>query len=381
MLLPIVLLAGTRHNPTTWLTPWKANILAGSKTRYCDTETGEELGWLMSPFLEGFSYGYLATKDTDWIDRLVDWTDSWFKRGVTEPDGFTGWPKKGTGGLIEDQLNTDSLLGEAMAFRPVVRLAAAILNDPTLKAKYGAKARQYLAAAVRDFVKWDARGCWREVKNGGLWVVPAFGLDAAGTGWTEGYTDRVKNGFSNPVNKENLIASWMLELGDATHKRIYWDRAQSWFKVMKARMRPNGDNYLVWNYWDPAGPWDYKPDGSTRHWVGVHPNGGYYGIDVGAIVEAFEHGMVFSKSDIDKLIATNRDFMWNQKLEGATFGRIDGGAPDQRWLKTPGVLWAPLCSFDATLRKVFEATFEPTSWGGLGATPWYVWRMNRPPRD
>jgi acetyl esterase/lipase len=29
----------------------------------------------------------------------------------------------------------------------------------------------------------------------------------------------------------------------------------------------------LWNYWEPAGPWDYKPDGrSTKHWVGVHPN-------------------------------------------------------------------------------------------------------------
>jgi hypothetical protein len=70
--------------------------------------------------------------------------------------------------------------------------------------------------------------------------------------------------------------------------------------------------------------------------------------------------------------------MWNQKLDGAAFGRIDAGTPDPRWAKTPGVLWVALCPYDATLRKIFETTFDPASWGGLAATPWYVWRVNRP---
>src|SRR5207244_2283025 len=79
----------------------------------------------------------------------------------------------------------------------------------------------------------------------------------------------------------------------------------------KARMRlQEHGKYYVWNYWDPAGPWDYKPDGSPRHWVGVHPNGGYYTIDVEGIVNAYEHRLVFTKTEIDRLIATNRDFMW-----------------------------------------------------------------------
>lgn len=32
-----------------WLKEWEAHILAPEKTRYCDTELGEELGWLVSP--------------------------------------------------------------------------------------------------------------------------------------------------------------------------------------------------------------------------------------------------------------------------------------------------------------------------------------------
>ena len=49
---------------------------------------------------------------------------------------------------------------------------------------------------------------------------------------------------------------------------------------------------LMRSYWQPAGPWDYKPDGSPKHWIGVHPNPGYYQIDVTGIVEAYRHGIV-----------------------------------------------------------------------------------------
>jgi hypothetical protein len=39
-----------------WLDRWEKNILGDSRNRYCDKETGEELGWMVSPFLNGFYY-------------------------------------------------------------------------------------------------------------------------------------------------------------------------------------------------------------------------------------------------------------------------------------------------------------------------------------
>src|SRR5690242_948295 len=72
--------AATARN---WQTRWEENILDESKrNRYCDTEMGEELGWLVSPFLNGFYYGYLATHKTRWIELLIDWADSTVARGV-----------------------------------------------------------------------------------------------------------------------------------------------------------------------------------------------------------------------------------------------------------------------------------------------------------
>jgi len=367
-------LGASDADPTRdWLTRWEKNILGKARSRYCDKEMSEEIGWLMSPFLNGFYYGYRATGDAKWVALLVDWADSWIKRSVKEPDGFVGWPKSGTGGQVEEGFYADSLLGEAMGLRPVILMADEIQRTPALKDKFGPQAQAYLKLAEQVFEKWDSRGCWREVADGGLWVVPLFGIDPKTGNWTEGYARRNTDGFSNPDNKENHIARWLLAMYDVTARPIYRERAEKWFRLMKSRMKTREDGkYAVWNYWEPAGPWDFKADGSPRHWVGVHPNGGYYQIDVEAIVAAFEHGLVFSKQDIQQLIATNRDFMWNQQMAGAKFQRIDGGRPDPRWKDSPGVLWTALAPYDQTLRKIFLANHNPSGWGGLSATPWFL---------
>jgi hypothetical protein len=354
-----------------WLARWEKNILGRARSRYCDKEMGEQLGWLVSPFLNGFYYGYLATRDPKWVEMLIDWMDSCVRRGIEEPDGFVGWPKSGMDAT--ESFYTDSLLGEAMALRPVVLTADEILKTSALKGKFDSQAQAYLRLAERVFEKWDSRGCWREIANGGLWVVPLFGIDPKTGQWTEGYSRRYTDGFSNPDNKENHIARWLIAMYDVTRKPVYRDRAEKWFRLMKSRMKTRQDGtYFVWNYWDPAGPWDYKADGSPKHWVGVHPNGGYYGVDVQAIVTAFEHGLVFTKEDIQRLIATNRDFMWNQQVTGAKFRRIDGGRPDPRWRNSPGVLWTALVPYDETLRRVFLTNHNPSGWGGLSATPWFL---------
>ena len=356
-----------------WLARWETNITGDARNRYCDKEMGEELGWMVSPFLDGFYYGYLTTRDPKWVEMLVDWADSCIRRGANEPDGFMGWPKGDGGGGESKEYSADSLLGEAMMLRPIVLMAASIRQNPALNDKYGGKARSYIELAEKIFEKWDSRDCWREVKDGGVWVVPAFGVDRQTGKWSAGYADRKTTGFTNPDNKENHIARWMVAMHDVTKKPVYRERAEKWFRVMKSRMKARADaKYYVWNYWEPAGPWDYKADGDTKHWVGVHPNGGYYNIDVEGIVCAYEHGLVFAKEDIARLIATNRDFMWNRKIEDAKFQRLDGEQSDPRWKNSPGVLWEALVPYDDTLRNIFVANNNPSGWGGLSATPRFL---------
>ncbi len=138
-------------------------------------------------------------------------------------------------------------------------------------------------------------------------MVLYYGLNANGE-WTAGLEQRLdpNQAFSHPDNKANQIAQWLLALWDVTGKPRYRDRAEKWFKVQKSRMTLKSDGtYDIWNYWQPAGSWDYRADGkTTKHWVGVHPNGGYYEDDTQGIVDAYEHGLVFTKADIDHLIDT-----------------------------------------------------------------------------
>ena len=354
---------------------WRKRILDSAKTRYCDEAAGEDIGWLMSPFLNGFYFGYKATGEMEWVERFADWADSWSRRGVKDPDGFIGWPKRGEGIGQGNGLFMDSLLGEAMALRPIVLMAGEIHQAPALRERFGGRAQAWLDLAGRTFEKWNSFDCWREVKNGGLWVVPDFGIDPITSRWTDGYAQRATTGFSNPDNKQNLIARWLLAMHDVTGKSVYRDRAAQWFRLMKSRLRTqDGGKYFVWNYWEPAGPWDYQANGEARHWIGVHPNGGYYALDVEGIVAAYEHGLVFKHAALLRLIATNRDFMWNQKMKGAQFQRIDGGPPDPRWKNTPGVLWTALIPYDTRLREIFLQNFDPASWSGLSVTPWFLAR-------
>lgn len=352
---------------------WETAIEKQSLDRSCDRELGEELGWLVSPILNGFYYGYHATGKAVWFERLVDWTNACLKRATVDPDGYRGWPKGDGGGGASDTYDADSLLGEAMLLRPVVLFAATVQENPKLQPQFSKIARDYLTFAEALFEKWEARKVWREVSKGGIWVVPAFGIDRKTRAWSDGYATRAATGFSNPNNKANHIARWHLALALATGKPIYRQRADAWFRLMKSRLQPGSKPaFLVWNYWEPAGPWDYKPDKSPRHWVGVHPNGGYYSIDADAMTDAYEQGLVFDRSDLQRLIATNRDFMWNQDTAAARFRRIDGGETDPRWKNSPGVLWAALVRHDDTLRSLFIESHKPDGWGGLGSTPWFL---------
>lgn len=334
-----------------WQSRWEKEIVSSDAYRYCDKEMGESIGWLISPFMSGFYYGYLATGDTKWITMLVNCADAWIKRAVKEPDGYLGWPTVGAAGTDVDNLDAfyaDSLLGEAVGLHPLVLASTEILKNPVLKEKYGAKAEHYIKLSEQIFEKWDRRGAWRETEGGGITVVLPFGIDEKTGQWTDGYRNRdtLGGGFSHPDNKANLVACWLLAMFDATQNAVYEERAEKWFRLMKSRMKLNDDGtYQIWNYWQPAGSWDYRFHVIPKHWIGVHPNAAYYDIDVDSIVTAYKHGVVFNEDDIGHLIATS--------LSGKRY-------------------WHALVPYDDTIQRKFEDSHQPTSWSGVVLTPWYL---------
>jgi len=424
-----------------WLALWDKEISGEARNwRTCDRAVGEDIAWVVSPTMNGFYYGYMATKNTKYVDMLVDWTDSLLKRAVKEPDGCVGWPSKAAAGTAVDNLddfNADSFLSDAMVFRPIVLMAGEMIKNPALKQKYGAKGESYLKFAEQIYAKWVERGGWRETKDGGMISVTLpYGMDPADQTWIDFDTRNAPgHGFSHPDNKANQVARWMLAMWDVTGKPEYKDRAEKWFKLLKSRMTLKDDGtYEIWNYWQPAGPWDYKADGSTKHWVGVHPNGGYYDDDNEGIVDAYEHGLVFTDADIAHLIATAKT-SWTggdpgspmagmeisvqpaggmAKMVNACFpnsktsepvlagvGALSGTVVSVEWDAKAGKgkivvqpkdaqatqvtldtdkntkvqilrLWTALAPFDGDIQKHFEAIAMPNDWFGVSNVPYYL---------
>jgi hypothetical protein len=164
---------------------------------------------------------------------------------------------------------------------------------------------------------------------------------------------------------------------------------------------------------------------TPKHWVGVHPNGGYYDDDTQGIVDAYEHGLVFTKADIDHLIDTAKT-SWTggnpalpvagmaisvqpasgtAKVLNACFpnsktaeptsagsGALSGKIVSVEWdaaaarvtIKTDKDtkvqvlrMWSALAPFDTEIQKNFEAVEEPDSWGGASGASYYLMLQSR----
>ncbi len=181
---PMTLTKMDEAKQKSWRAAWDKNISGEARNwRQCDKLMGEDIAFGMSPTMDGFYNGYMATQDTKYVDMLVDWADSLIKRAVKEPDGFVGWPSKGAAGTWVDDLdhyNADSMLSDAMVFRPIVLMAGQMTRNPALKEKYGAKGESYIKLAEQLYEKWVKRGGWRETGDGGLIpVVMPYGMTRA----------------------------------------------------------------------------------------------------------------------------------------------------------------------------------------------------------
>jgi hypothetical protein len=301
----------------------------------------ENLDWQIAPVLTGLYYGYMATGNTEYVNEMVACVDEIVNLAVTEPDGYPGWPAPDPDNQAPDTsttYNADSILGEAAIFRPIVLMAYQMTTNPALQATYGAKGQSYIQLAETIYAKWVSRGGWRDVTVNGvagagmISVILPYGMDPTNSYWID-YTTRNNpgNGFSHPENKANEIALWLLAMWDATGNPEYQTRAAKWFTLLKYRMTlagmygnpPDGSGNLIWNYWQPAGPWDYvdytdaNPT-DPKLWIGTHPNNGYYQIDTLCIVAAFEHGVVFNEADITTLVTDAKTSWTPSAWEGVS---------------------------------------------------------------
>jgi len=310
--LAIVLAAGSTALAQEERTPESLfqEILRDTTATIAKDGAGELFGWNVSYYAGGFVGGYQRTKDTAWLDGAQKVSEYCISKMRTGPDGYKGW-------VGEDQSDrgtwADTHVGDAIIVAHMLSFSELILKDPELKKKYGDAAQKYVDLARRElFEKWEKRGTWKEDRAWGCYV----GWDMTCTQaqpdvWKKDTTPCI----NLPFNKNNHMGVCALRLYRITGDEKWRDRAFKIFAFTKSRFQlvdEDGFSYYNWDYWEAFGPESVdlaKQD--TRHWMNVHPGRPYAAGEVGQMVEAYNTGIVFDKTDIERFINTNLKIMWN----------------------------------------------------------------------
>jgi hypothetical protein len=308
------------------------------------TTSGEWFCWRAAFSAEDFLTAYLAYKNVAWLVEAEKYYDFCVSKLAKDPDGWEGWigpPQDDTPGIA-----VDAMVGDAILCATLLRFAEIVSRDPALKTRFGQKADAWIKLSTRMcWEKWNRRGCYYE--DGGLGSYHGYprAIDPKTGQWME----RPSLGLGDPLNKNYVIAIAILRLWRVTGREEYRERVEKIFARAKAVWRYFADeDRVVWSYWIPHAPFDLEGR-APKHFVGVHPNGGYQAGEVSAFVEVYDSGLVFEQIDLERIIRTNH-WMIQDRSEGK-YRAADGSSEN-------GALWTALDRFDLGIRKAHEANLN-----------------------
>lgn len=353
-------------------TPEEAVQKAINNPAFVQNPNGENFCWQARGAMGQFINNYEQTNDTKWLDAGVKYYDFLVSKLIVDPDGYKGWI--GEYGY-DSRYFQDALVGDALLMAGMLDFCILVNENDQLKAKYGAKANEYLGLAKRDFIeKWDKRGCWIDDAPFGSYIGFNKYLKADNLKeWIYG-PEVSRSGISHPFNKQEDVAEVCLQLYRLTGDKFYWNRAESIFYTAKAHFQYFDDHYC-WNYFDPLWIGDVDLEhNTTKHFVDVHPwRAGYQAGEVGKIVLAYNYGCVFDSTDIQRIINTNLKVMWNGDMKNPKYISSNGLGADGDTVgladfkrtyghsnvkKYEGQLWTSLTPFSQTIRDLSAARFK-----------------------
>lgn len=311
--------------------------------------SGEQLTWNAAFYAHDFLNAFDVSRDPAWLEAAQKYYDAVVKLSVSDdPDGWPGTIGADISTKLEQEATVaDTVVGDANVCWPLVQFATRVRSDPALAARFGKRADEYVALATRMcWEKWNKRGCYRQDGLGyGSYHTYEKAIDKA---------DRTKwvpraEIVSDNLNKHYKIGLVILELWKLTGKPEYRDRVIAIYSRAKAMFRLLPDeNRVVWNFWMPHGPYDIEGT-SPKSWVGVHPSRpGYQAFEVGAFLDVYDSGLVFDRSDMERIVATNR-WMIANGLKSA-----DGSSK-------AGQVWDALAGLDPAIRDAAVAAAKPGS--------------------
>lgn len=305
-------------------------------------EEAEEICWVWSNYVRLPLAAYALTGETRYLDQFARAMDALLGRLREGPDGhrgFRGLPLP----LFRDPAHPDAQIEVDIAEFEIAHLLCDFIEyvnaDPALKAPYGDKAAHYLAIAENHLAgpKWEARKLYMDLGDeGAIFRMPAK-------------CGNNRDHLTNPHNKQSKMCRAYLALYRVTGKDDYFRKAVKLGVRFKRTLRLEGDRYR-WNYWDPAGDWDRKPDkpGEWKHWIGPEHRGGYHALTVAMAEALYDHGVVFDRADMQRFVNTQMQLCWNGSLEAPIF-QTTGGKPVKE--AAHGTVMAPSL-----------ARFEPKVW-------------------
>ena len=354
------------------ITPDEVYLEAINNSGFERSPKGEGFCWQARGAMGRFISYYKLTGDTQWLDAGIKYYDFLVDKMDTAPDGYKGW----IGPYLSDRNYwQDVLVGDALLTEGLLNFSILILEDKSLKKQYKDKADAYVLLAEKHFAeKYDARGTWIDDGTFGAYVGSTRFLKPGDlTRWVN-RSGVSEAGMSPPFNKQMDAGLVFLLLHRATGKKAYKKRAKKIYLTAKRHFKFYDDHYS-WNYWEPLIPTDIDLERKeTRHGVWVHPwRSGYTAREVGQIVEAYHYGVVFDKTDIQRLINTNLKLMWNQDRQNPKFISSNGQGSEMdttgrasfrnryghsNEFKNQGQLWTALLDFDQTIRDLYELRFD-----------------------
>ena len=213
---------------------------------------------------------------------------------------------------------------DGMVTYPMAQFVEQVLSDPAVAAKYGDKAREYLAWFHKNiFEKWAKY--WMQVDD-----------QTGAYTFTASATERYPN-YLLPHNQYLALARAYLVLQavdrvDPALRDAYRAKAVAMLTYFKRYLHDalDGQAY-VWNYWDPPAGQELRPHVEDYS---------HATIDVGSVIEGAERGLVFTPDDVVKIARTYTDVMNGGDPDTAMVtSRVDGtGEATQKmwweWVRT-----------------------------------------------
>jgi hypothetical protein len=278
--------------------------------------------WGESYVLMGYAEMYHATRDTLYLDRLVEQFDRVLAnrddvRKLKDADrhvALAGW---GSTEYTKGKWHVWAVHTGMICLGPM-DFVALVKAEARLKKRYGKKAEEYLARIKECVAAHDAD--WH---------------DGPGTG--EGYYSDPDVG-PLPLNQQNALGTVELGLYLVTRDHIYRDRVMGLARFMQNRLRRSPDGSYDWSYWP-------KPDRSGTGSEDIS----HAAINVQFMVRCNEAHVAFSGNDMSALAKT-----WNshvRRAAGEWSDTVGGTGGPNTYTPHALALWLDLAPYD---RMLFE---------------------------